>query len=77
MTISLIHSVILETTISPFRSLFPTLFGWCTWLAWSEIEEVGFQAHEKFFDQENCWGLIFVGAKLQLQCSKTSGPAYC
>ena len=46
MTISLIHSVILETTIPPFQNLFPVPFSWCTWLAWSGIEEVGCQALE-------------------------------
>ena len=50
-----------------------SLFGWCTWLVWSGIEEVGCQAREKFSEWENCWGLIYVGAKLQLQCSEISG----
>jgi hypothetical protein len=27
-----------------------TLSDWCTWLAWSGIEEVGCQAREKFFE---------------------------
>jgi hypothetical protein len=36
---------------------------------------MGFQAREQFSERENCWGLISVVAKLQLQHSETSGPA--
>jgi hypothetical protein len=60
--------------MSSFRSLFPHTFWLHTWLSWSGIEEVGCQVSEQFYGRENCWGLISLGAKMQLQCSETSGP---
>jgi hypothetical protein len=77
MTISLIHYVILETTIPPFQNLFPCPF-WLVYLVSLDgIEEAGCQAREQFSGRENCWELISVGAKLQLQFSETSGLACC